>query len=41
VTTKPPQQNILQGIFYTQKMKANITIKDRQYQTTGEEKARE
>jgi hypothetical protein len=31
VTTKPPLQKILQGI---------LTMKDRQHQTTGKEKAR-
>jgi hypothetical protein len=40
VTTKPPLQKILQGILHTE-MKPNLTMKDRQHQITGKEKARQ
>jgi hypothetical protein len=41
MTTKPPLQNILQGILHTEnESKQNHERMDRQYQTTGEEKAR-
>jgi hypothetical protein len=39
MTTKPPSQNIPQGILH-RKWKQTKPWKGRQYQTTGEEKAR-
>jgi hypothetical protein len=33
MTTKPPLQKILKGIFHTQKMKTNKTTKDGKYYT--------
>jgi hypothetical protein len=39
MTTKQPLQRLFKE-FCTQKMKVNKTMKNRQYQTTGEEKAR-
>jgi hypothetical protein len=40
MTTKPPLQKILQRILHTENEKNTKPRKDRQYQTTGEEKAR-
>jgi hypothetical protein len=39
MTRKLPLQKILQGVLQ-QKVKPNITMKGRQYQTTEKEKAR-
>jgi hypothetical protein len=39
MTTKPPLQKIFQGILHTEN-ESNKTVKVRQYETMGEEKAR-